>query len=107
MDMGIVNPGSLGIYDEIDASLRERIEDLLLDRREATLQRGSSRRQSGSRGRRAAGSARKGEPPGGFRGPRSGSSMRSSTASRIGPPSTPRRRGSLSRPPTPRSAPSR
>ncbi len=33
MDMGIVNPASLGVYDEIDADLRGKIEDLLLDRR--------------------------------------------------------------------------
>jgi 5-methyltetrahydrofolate--homocysteine methyltransferase len=33
MDMGIVNPAALGVYDEIDEGLRERIEDLLFDRR--------------------------------------------------------------------------
>jgi 5-methyltetrahydrofolate--homocysteine methyltransferase len=33
MDLGIVNPAALGVYDEIEAGLRERIEDLLFDRR--------------------------------------------------------------------------
>jgi 5-methyltetrahydrofolate--homocysteine methyltransferase len=33
MDMGIVNAGQLGVYDEIPADLRELIEDVLLDRR--------------------------------------------------------------------------
>jgi 5-methyltetrahydrofolate--homocysteine methyltransferase len=33
MDMGIVNPAALGVYDGIEADLRERIEDLLFDRR--------------------------------------------------------------------------
>ena len=34
MDMGIVNAGALVIYDEIDPELRERIEDVVLNRRE-------------------------------------------------------------------------
>ncbi len=33
MDMGIVNPGQLAVYDEIPPELRERIEDVLLNRR--------------------------------------------------------------------------
>ncbi len=33
MDMGIVNAGALVVYDEIDAELRERIEDVVLNRR--------------------------------------------------------------------------
>ncbi len=33
MDMGIVNAGALGIYDEVDPELRERIEDVVLNRR--------------------------------------------------------------------------
>ncbi|OQX08283.1 MAG: methionine synthase [Desulfobulbaceae bacterium A2] len=32
MDMGIVNAGQLGVYDEIPAELRERVEDVLLNR---------------------------------------------------------------------------
>jgi len=34
MDMGIVNPGMLSIYDEIEEGLRTAIEDLLFDRKE-------------------------------------------------------------------------
>ena len=33
MDMGIVNAGQLGVYDEIPADLRERVEDVVLNRR--------------------------------------------------------------------------
>lgn len=33
MDMGIVNAGQLDVYEEIDPELRERVEDVLLDRR--------------------------------------------------------------------------
>ena len=33
MDMGIVNAGALAIYDELPADLRERVEDVILNRR--------------------------------------------------------------------------
>ena len=33
MDMGIVNAGALVVYDEVDPRLRERIEDVVLNRR--------------------------------------------------------------------------
>ncbi|MGH3444672.1 MAG: methionine synthase, partial [Nocardioidaceae bacterium] len=33
MDMGIVNAGALGVYDQIDPELREAIEDVVLNRR--------------------------------------------------------------------------
>ncbi len=33
MDMGIVNAGALAVYDEIDPELRERVEDVVLNRR--------------------------------------------------------------------------
>jgi 5-methyltetrahydrofolate--homocysteine methyltransferase len=36
MDMGIVNAGSLVIYSEIDPELRERIEDVILNRKPGT-----------------------------------------------------------------------
>ena len=36
MDMGIVNAGSLVIYSEIDPELREKIEDVILNRRPGT-----------------------------------------------------------------------
>jgi 5-methyltetrahydrofolate--homocysteine methyltransferase len=39
MDMGIVNAGQLGVYEEIPAQLRERIEDVLLNRREDATER--------------------------------------------------------------------
>ena len=33
MDMGIVNPGQLAVYDDIEPELRSRVEDVILDRR--------------------------------------------------------------------------
>ena len=33
MDMGIVNAGMVGVYDELDPELRERVEDVVLNRR--------------------------------------------------------------------------
>ncbi len=32
MTMGIVNAGQLGVYDELDPELRERVEDVVLNR---------------------------------------------------------------------------
>jgi len=39
MDMGIVNPGQLQVYDEIPPDLLELVEDVLLDRREDATDR--------------------------------------------------------------------
>lgn len=39
MDMGIVNPGQLQIYDEIPKELLELVEDVLLDRRDDATER--------------------------------------------------------------------
>jgi 5-methyltetrahydrofolate--homocysteine methyltransferase len=39
LDMGIVNAGALVVYDEIDAELRERIEDVVLNRRSDAAER--------------------------------------------------------------------
>ncbi len=39
MDMGIVNPGQLAIYDEIEPGLRERVEDVVLARRPDATER--------------------------------------------------------------------
>ncbi|MEX0968218.1 MAG: methionine synthase [Bacteroidia bacterium] len=39
MDMGIVNPGQLEVYDEIDKELLQRVEDVLLDRRDDATER--------------------------------------------------------------------
>ena len=33
MDMGIVNAGMIGVYDELEPELRERVEDVVLNRR--------------------------------------------------------------------------
>ncbi|MCS6765938.1 MAG: methionine synthase [Candidatus Protistobacter heckmanni] len=39
MDMGIVNAGQLGVYADLDAELRERVEDVVLNRRADTTDR--------------------------------------------------------------------
>jgi 5-methyltetrahydrofolate--homocysteine methyltransferase len=39
MDMGIVNAGALPVYEDIDRELRERIEDVLLNRRADATER--------------------------------------------------------------------
>ena len=39
MDMGIVNAGQLAVYDEIPADLKERVEDVLLNRRPDATER--------------------------------------------------------------------
>ena len=39
MDMGIVNAGSLAIYDELPAQLREHVEDVVLNRRDDATER--------------------------------------------------------------------
>jgi len=39
LTMGIVNAGQLGVYDELDAELRERVEDVVLNRRADATER--------------------------------------------------------------------
>jgi 5-methyltetrahydrofolate--homocysteine methyltransferase len=39
MDMGIVNAGMVGVYDELEPVLRERVEDVVLDRRPDAAER--------------------------------------------------------------------
>ena len=39
MDMGIVNAGMVGVYDELEPDLRERVEDVVLNRREDSGER--------------------------------------------------------------------
>ncbi|HSM19524.1 MAG TPA: vitamin B12 dependent-methionine synthase activation domain-containing protein, partial [Hyphomicrobiales bacterium] len=39
MTMGIVNAGQLGVYEELDAALRERVEDVILNRRDDATER--------------------------------------------------------------------
>ena len=59
LDMGIVNAGALVVYDEIEAELRERIEDVVLNRRPDAAERLLEiARRTGER--RAAGGGRPG-----------------------------------------------
>ncbi|MBL8329398.1 MAG: methionine synthase [Rubrivivax sp.] len=39
MDMGIVNAGMVGVYDDIEPGLRERVEDVVLNRRSDAAER--------------------------------------------------------------------
>ncbi|CDG85238.1 methionine synthase [Janthinobacterium agaricidamnosum NBRC 102515 = DSM 9628] len=39
MTMGIVNAGMMGVYDDLDPELRERVEDVVLNRREDATER--------------------------------------------------------------------
>ena len=39
LDMGIVNAGMVGVYDDLDADLRERVEDVVLNRRDDSTER--------------------------------------------------------------------
>jgi 5-methyltetrahydrofolate--homocysteine methyltransferase len=39
MDMGIVNAGMIGVYDELEPGLRERVEDVVLNRRSDAAER--------------------------------------------------------------------
>ncbi|HSX63953.1 MAG TPA: dihydropteroate synthase, partial [Pseudoxanthomonas sp.] len=39
MDMGIVNAGAMPIYDDLDSELRERVEDVILNRRKDSTER--------------------------------------------------------------------
>ncbi|HEX6019304.1 MAG TPA: methionine synthase [Burkholderiaceae bacterium] len=39
LDMGIVNAGMIGVYDELDPDLRERVEDVVLNRRADATER--------------------------------------------------------------------
>jgi 5-methyltetrahydrofolate--homocysteine methyltransferase len=39
MTMGIVNAGMMGVYDDLDAELRERVEDVVLNRRDDATER--------------------------------------------------------------------
>jgi 5-methyltetrahydrofolate--homocysteine methyltransferase len=39
MDMGIVNAGMVGVYDEVEPELRQRVEDVVLNRRQDAAER--------------------------------------------------------------------
>ena len=53
MDMGIVNAGQLAVYDDLDPELRERCEDVVLNRRAGCDRAAARRSPSDSAGRRA------------------------------------------------------
>src|SRR5687768_2361863 len=48
MDMGIVNAGMVGVYDDLDPELKERVEDVVLNRTPA-YQEGEARLSAGER----------------------------------------------------------
>jgi 5-methyltetrahydrofolate--homocysteine methyltransferase len=88
LDMGIVNAGQLAIYDEIPTELRERVEDVVLNRRRWHRTAAGDRRkyagggtQAGSRGPRLARTGRR----------KAARFTRWSRASRPGSSKTPRR----------------
>ena len=60
MDMGIVNAGALVVYDQVDAELRERIEDVVLNRRARRHRAAARDRRGVHRHRREAGGRRRG-----------------------------------------------
>ena len=39
MDMGIVNAGMVGVYDDLEPVLKERVEDVVLNRRDDAAER--------------------------------------------------------------------
>ncbi|MGN6112824.1 MAG: methionine synthase [Luteimonas sp.] len=60
MDMGIVNAGALPLYDDLDPELRERVEDVVLNRRRDATERllEIAERYKGKRGKDEDNSAR-------------------------------------------------
>jgi 5-methyltetrahydrofolate--homocysteine methyltransferase len=48
LDMGIVNAGMVGVYDDLEPALRERVEDVVLNRR-PRLREGEPERTAGER----------------------------------------------------------
>jgi len=54
MSMGIVNAGQLGVYEEIESQLRERVEDVILNRRGDATERLVEFAENVKRGGRAA-----------------------------------------------------
>jgi 5-methyltetrahydrofolate--homocysteine methyltransferase len=59
MDMGIVNAGALPLYDDLDPELRERVEDVVLNRRADATERllETAEQYKGKKGEQGAGSA--------------------------------------------------
>ena len=100
MDMGIVNAGMVGVYDDLDPELRERVEDVVLNRRKDAGERlvEIAERAKGAVARRlgAAGLARHARAA--EDGRREALATRSCTASPTSSSRTPRPRGRRSRP---------
>ncbi|GFO83421.1 MAG: hypothetical protein A49_30480 [Methyloceanibacter sp.] len=89
MDMGIVNAGQLGVYDDIDPELRDLVEDVILNRRDdapTVCWKRPNATRAGPRKRRRPIS------PGARSRSRSGSPTRSCTASPPISRKTPRKR---------------
>ena len=78
MDMGIVNAGQLGVYADLDPELRERVEDVILNRRDDSTDRLLEIADKF----KAGGAKRKRTSSGATSRSRSGSRMRWCTASR-------------------------
>ena len=62
MDMGIVNAGALPVYDDIPAELKERVEDLVLNRRADATERHARDRRGGPAAASAAAAAPRPRP---------------------------------------------
>jgi cobalamin-dependent methionine synthase I len=90
MDMGIVNAGQLGSYDDLDPELRELCEDVVLNRRKDSTERllDAAPRFKGDGSVAFSGK----DWPGARTRSRSGWNMRWSTASPPSSTSTPRKR---------------
>ncbi|MCK7501834.1 MAG: dihydropteroate synthase [Comamonadaceae bacterium] len=58
MTMGIVNAGQLGVYEDIPPDLRERVEDVMLNRRPDATERLVEFAEHGARARREAARSR-------------------------------------------------
>ena len=100
MDMGIVNAGMVGVYDDLDPELRERVEDVVLNRRKDAGERLveiAEQRQGRSRATTRRASPGAARPSSRRRSTRS-SRTRSSTASPTSSSRTPKPPGSASRP---------
>ena len=91
LDMGIVNAGQLAVYEDLDPELRERVEDVIFNRRPDATDRLV---EIADRVRGEGNAARARSCAGARRRSASGSSMRWCTASSTSSRTTPRRRGS-------------
>ena len=90
LDMGIVNAGMLGVYEEIPKDLLELVEDVLLNRRPDATERLVKFAETGQAEGQGRGQSR---TPGAEAPSRSASATRWSRASSISSTRTPKRRG--------------